>query len=124
MTTSVASVNPRLISAVSSDPAGLLAAAAAELARRWVSGDHDLDDANALADLAHLRGALGSLTGLFDDDSANPAPNLYDLACDLADDGMASRHAAKPAAHAGNALKWAAGEPARALDRYDDVFAW
>lgn len=123
MTTSVASVNPRLISAVSPDPAVLLAAAAAELARRWASGDYDLDDANALADLAHLRDGLGSLTSLFDEDSTNLGPNLYDLADRLADDGMASRHAAKRAAHAGNALKRAVRELARALDCYDDGFA-
>lgn len=89
MTTSVASVNPRLISAVSPDPAVLLAAASAELAHRWASGDYDLDD----------------------------------IADRLADDGMASRHAAKRAAHAGNALKRAVRELARALDCYDDGFA-
>jgi len=121
--TSVASVNPRLISAVSPEPARLLAAAADELARRWASGDYDLDDADALADLAHPRDALGSLAALFDDDRKNPAPNLYDLACDLADEEMASRHAAKRAAHAGDALGRGAGELARALNRYDSEFA-
>ena len=124
MTTSVASVSPRLISSVSPDPAGLLAAAAAKLARRWASGDYDLDDADALADLAHLRDALGSLAALFDDDSKNPAPNLYDLACDLAEEEMASRYDAKRAAHAGDALGRAAGELARALDRGGDGYAW
>ena len=124
MTTSVASVSPRLISVVSRDAAGLLAAAAAKLARRWASGDYDLDDGDALAHLAHLRDALGSLTGLFDDDSTNPAPNLYDLACDLAGKELASRHAGERTAHAGDALKRAAGELAWALNRGDDGFTW
>ena len=120
MTTSVASVSPRLISAVSPDPAGLLAAAAAELARRWASGDYDLDAAGALAGLAHVRDAPRSLTGLFDEASETPGASLYDLACDLADDGMASRYAAKRAVRAGHELGRAAGELARALDRGDD----
>ena len=124
MTTCVASASPRLISAVSPDPAGLLAAAAADLARRWASGDYDLDDANALADLAHLRDAMGSLATLFDDDSTNSAPNLYDHAGGLAEEEMASRYAAKRASHAGDALGRAVGELARALDRGDDGRAW
>jgi hypothetical protein len=85
MTTSLASISPRLISAVSSDPAALLATAAAELARRWIGGNYELG---------------------------------------LADDGVASQHAAKRAVEAGNTLGRAAGELARALDRSDAGSAW
>ena len=81
--TCAASISPRLISAVSPEPARLLAAAAAELADRWNSGNYDLGEADAVTDISRIRDALRSLAGLFDPESVEPYRNLYDWACEL-----------------------------------------
>jgi hypothetical protein len=124
MSTSVASLNPRLISTVSPDPGRLLAAAAAELARRWgKSGDYEFDEADAVADLGCICDALRSLAGLLDEDSDQPYYNLHDWARGLAGDQVISAHAGKRATQAHIAMARAADELGYALDRYDQGFA-
>jgi hypothetical protein len=122
--TSVSSISPWLISAVSAEPARLLAAAAAELVGRWNSGNYDLGQADAVTDIGCIRDALGSLAGLFDPESNEPYRNLYDWACELAEDRLASGHAAARAAQVGAAVARAAGELSRALDRTDQGYGW
>jgi hypothetical protein len=122
--TSVSSISPRLISAISPEPARLLAAAAAELADRWNSGNYDLGEADAVADIGCISDALRSLAGLLDPKSDEPYRNLYDWARDLAEDRVFSAHAAKRAAQAHAALTRAPGELGRALDRYDQGYGW
>jgi hypothetical protein len=124
---SVGSINPRLISAVSPEPARLLATAAAELARRWNSGNYDLGGAEAIADIGCIRDTLRSLAGLFDSDAGNPwCRNLYDCASDLAsEDGRpVSAHAAKRADEAHMAMVKAVRELDGVLDRYDQGLSW
>ena len=98
------------------DPAGLLAARRRS-GRRWASGD-TTGRRDALADL----GTCGTRWGrwrLFDDDSTNPAPNLYDWpAAWPTRDGQPVRRQAGRGR--GDALGRAAGELARALDRDDE----
>ena len=125
--TSVRCINPRLISAVSPEPAHLLAAAAAELASRWNSGNYDLGDAEAIADISCIRDAFRSLAGLLDPDEGNPwCRNLYDCASDLAfEEGRTiSAHAAKRAAQAHTATIKAVRELDGVLDRYDQGLSW
>ena len=122
--TSVSFISPRLISAVSPEPARLLAAAAAELAGRWNSGNYDLGSDDAVTDLGCIRDALRSLAGLFDPESDEPYRNLYDWACDLAEDRLVSAHAAKRTAEVHAAVARAAGELGRALDRSDQGYSW
>ena len=88
--TSVSSISPRLISAVSPEPASLLAATAAELAAWWNSGNYDLGSDDAATDIACISDALRSLASLFDPESDEPYRNLYDWACDLADGQLVS----------------------------------
>jgi hypothetical protein len=124
MSTSVASLNPRLISTVSPDPGRLLVAAAAELARRWAESNHyDFDEHDAVADLGCLRDALASLASVLDPDSESSHYNLHDWARGLADDRAASVHAGKRATQAHVALATAARELGHALDRFDQGFA-
>ena len=122
--TSVSSISPRLISAVSPEPARLLAATAAELAGRWNSGNYDLGSDDAATDIACIRDALRSLASLFDPESDEPYRNLYDWACDLAEGQLVSAHAAKRATEAHAAVARAAGELGRALDRSDQGYSW
>src|SRR5260370_38054017 len=117
--TSVSSISPRLISAVSPQPARLLAAAAAELADPWDSGSYHLGEADAVSDIGCIRDALRSLADLFDPQSDEPFRNLYDWAYALAEDRVVSGHAAKRAARAATTIARAAGELGRALDRAD-----
>jgi hypothetical protein len=125
MSTSVASLTPRLISTVSPYPARLLAAAAAELARRWgKSGDYEFDEADAVADLGCIRDALRSLAGLLDEDNDQPYYNLHDWARGLADDRVISEHAAKRATQTHAALVKAVRELDGALDRHDQGLSW
>src|SRR6266581_137826 len=65
-TTSVAALNPRLITAVHPDPAALIAAAAAELGRR--AGD--MREEEVTAAMGSARDALDTLGGLFREDGA------------------------------------------------------
>lgn len=119
VTTSVSSVSPRLVSAVSPDPAALLAAAAAELAGRWDSGDYDLGEADALAGIGCIRDALRLLAGLFDPASDQPFVNLYDMSAGLAGLRAVSAHAADRSVRAHAAMRRAVNELDRALDRFD-----
>jgi hypothetical protein len=124
MSTSVASLNPRLISTVSPDPGRLLAAAAAELARRWAESNHyDFNECNAVADLGCVRDALRSLASVLDPDSDSSHYNLHDWARGLADDREVSVHAGKRATETHIALARAAHELEDALDRFDQGFA-
>jgi hypothetical protein len=122
--TSVGSISPRLISAVSPEPALLLAAAAAELADRWNSGSYDLGEADAVTDIGCVRDALKSLAGLFDPESDEPFRNLYDWACELAEGRVVSGHAAERAAEAHTAMVKAVRELDGVLDRYDQGPSW
>jgi hypothetical protein len=122
--TSVSSIRSRLISAVSPEPARLLAAAAAELADRWNSANYDLGDADAVTDIGCVRDALRSLAGLFDPDSDEPFRDLYDWACELAEGQLVSGHAATLAAEADAAVARAASELDRALDRTNRGHGW
>ena len=105
-------------------PARLLAAAAAELADRWSSGNYDLGEADAVTDIGCIRDALRSLAGLFDPESHEPFHNLYDWAFEAAEDRLVSGHAATRAAQAGAAVARAVGELGRALDRTDRGYGW
>jgi len=127
MTTSVGSISPRLISAVSPEPGRLLAAAAVELADRWNSGNYDLGEAEAVADIGCIRDALRSLAGLFDSDAGDRwCRNLYDCASDMAfgEDQRISAHAAKRADQAHTAMVKAVRELDGVLDRYDQGLSW
>jgi hypothetical protein len=127
MTMSVRSINPRLISAVSPEPARLLAAAAAELARRWDNGSYDLGEAEAVADIGCIRDTIRSLAGLLDSDAGNQwCRNLYDCASGLAsEEGRPiSVHAAKRADEAHAAMAKAVRELNEMLDRHDQGLSW
>jgi hypothetical protein len=63
MTTRTAAISPRLLAAVTPDPAALLAAAAAELAVR--AGDEMLGEDDVTAVMEQTRDALQTLSGLF-----------------------------------------------------------
>jgi hypothetical protein len=105
----------------------LLAAAAAELAGRWDSGNYDLGDAEAVADIGRIRDALRSLAGLLNPDAGNSwCRNLYDCASDLAfeQDRRISAHAAKRAAEAHTAMAKAVRELDGVLDRCDQGLSW
>jgi hypothetical protein len=127
MTTSVGSINPRLIGAVSPEPARLLAAAAAELADRWTSGNYDLGEGEAVTDIGCIRDAVWSLAGLLNPDAGNLWwRNLYECASDLAfeEDRTVSAHAAKRAAEAHTALIKAVRELDGMLDGNDQGLSW
>jgi hypothetical protein len=105
----------------------LQAAAAPELADRWNSGNYDLGEAEAIADIGCIRDALRALASLFDSDAGNRwCRNLYACASELAfeEDRTISTHAAKRAAQAHTAMVKAARELDGALDRYDQGLSW
>jgi hypothetical protein len=105
----------------------LLAAAAAELADRWNSGNYDLGEAEAVADIGCIRDALRSLAGLLDPDAGSPwCRSLHDCASDLAfEEGRTiSVHAAKRAAQAHTAMVKAVRELDEMLDRCDQGLSW
>jgi hypothetical protein len=125
--TSVGSINSRLISSVSSEPAHLLAAAATELASRWNSGNYGLSEAEADTDIDCTRDTLPSLARLLDPDAGNRwCRNLYECASDPAfqEDGTISAHAARRAAQAHTAMVKAAREFDGVLDRHDQGLSW
>ena len=124
--TSVASISPRLISAVSPDPARLLAAAAAELANRWTSMDYDLDYDEAVACTGLMRDALRSLATVVEPGDSEFLVNVHDFASSLAadNDPAVSAHASKRTAQAHHAMAKAARELGAALDRYDHGHSW
>jgi hypothetical protein len=124
--TSVASISPRLISAVSPDPARLLAAAAAELADRWTSLDYDLGYDEAVACIGLMRDALQSLATVVEPGDPPYLVNVHDFASNLAadNDPAVSAHASKRTAEAHHAMAKAVRELGAALDRYDDGRSW
>src|SRR5260370_24477609 len=63
--TSVSPISPPLISAVSPQPARLLAAAAAQLADRWNTGSYHLGEADAVSDIRCSRDAHSPPSDLF-----------------------------------------------------------
>jgi len=125
--TSVGSINPRLISAVSPEPAHLLAAVATELASRRNSGNDGLGEAEADTDIERTRDTLRSLARLLGPDAGNPwCLNLYKCASGLAfrEDGTISAHAARRGARAHTAMVKAAREFDGGLDRHDQGLSW
>lgn len=103
MAATVAALSPRLITAVHPDPAGLLRAAAAGLARRA----EDLWEDDAEAAMEDLGAALEALGGLFLEDGAMHALQYLGKRGD--EDVMAACH------KAGWEMREAAGPLAQAL---------